>query len=335
MDRNIDVQNFMKPTTQAETTHTDSSSSIDVDTFIKPVVDSISVEEENAETTENVANTAANTVSDMKDRGDGSVDVIQFKNLTQIFNKGTDKEYKLFENFNLNIPDIPNQGQMVSIMGGSGCGKSRLVRVLCGLDDVQEGEILVYGKLLKEYKNIPMCFQSYSNYAWRTCLENVMLPMIVRGVSKSDAEKRAIELLDIVGMKDKANNYPAKLSGGQNQRISIARSLACDSQIVVFDEATGALDIKMKREVQNIILKIFYDTALDPTIINITHSVEEALYLSNKIIILQPNPCTVYKSMDVHYPGEDVKPRGEWIFDTPEYAHYLKELTNTMNEVCK
>ena len=331
MDRNIDVQNFMKPTTQAETTHTDSSSSIDVDTFIKPVVDSISVEEENAETTENVAN----TVSDMKDRGNGSVDVIQFKNLTQIFNNGTDKEYKLFENFNLNIPDIPNQGQMVSIMGGSGCGKSRLVRVLCGLDDVQEGEILVYGKPLKEYKNIPMCFQSYSNYAWRTCLENVMLPMIVRGVSKSDAEKRAIELLDIVGMKDKANNYPAKLSGGQNQRISIARSLACDSQIVVFDEATGALDIKMKREVQNIILKIFYDTALDPTIINITHSVEEALYLSNKIIILQPNPCTVYKSMDVHYPGEYVKPRGEWIFDTPEYAHYLKELTNAMNEVCK
>ena len=331
MDRNIDVQNFMKPTTQAETTHTDSSSSIDVDTFIKPVVDSISVEEESAETTENVAN----TVSDMKERGDGSVDVIQFKNLTQIFNKGTDKEYKLFENFNLNIPDIPNQGQMVSIMGSSGCGKSRLVRVLCGLDDVQEGEILVYGKPLKEYKNIPMCFQSYSNYAWRTCLENVMLPMIVRGVSKSDAEKRAIELLDIVGMKDKANNYPAKLSGGQNQRISIARSLACDSQIVVFDEATGALDIKMKREVQNIILKIFYDTALDPTIINITHSVEEALYLSNKIIILQPNPCTVYKSMDIHYPGEYVKPRGEWIFDTPEYAHYLKELTNTMNEVCK
>ena len=331
MDRNIDVQNFMKPTTQAETTHTDSPSSINVDTFIKPVVDSISVEEESVETTENVAN----TVSDMKNRGDGSVDVIQFKNLTQIFNKGTDKEYKLFENFNLNIPDIPNQGQMVSIMGGSGCGKSRLVRVLCGLDDVQEGEILVYGKPLKEYKNIPMCFQSYSNYAWRTCLENVMLPMIVRGVSKSGAEKRAIELLDIVGMKDKANNYPAKLSGGQNQRISIARSLACDSQIVVFDEATGALDIKMKREVQNIILKIFYDTALDPTIINITHSVEEALYLSNKIIILQPNPCTVYKSMDIHYPGEYVKPRGEWIFDTPEYAHYLKELTNTMNEVCK
>lgn len=331
MDRNIDVQNFMKPATQGETSYTDSSSSINVDTFIKPVVDSISVEEENVETTENVAN----NVSDMKNRGDGSVDVIQFKNLTQIFNKGTDKEYKLFENFNLNIPDIPNQGQMVSIMGGSGCGKSRLVRVLCGLDSVQEGEILVYGKPLKEYKNIPMCFQSYSNYSWRTCLENVMLPMIVRGVSKQEAEKKALELLDIVGMKDNANNYPAKLSGGQNQRISIARSLACDSQIVVFDEATGALDIKMKREVQNIILKIFYDTPMDPTIINITHSVEEALYLSNKIIVLQPNPCTVYKIIDVHYPGEDVKHRGEWIFDTPEYAQYLKELTSTMNEVCK
>ena len=266
---------------------------------------------------------------------EGLVDIINFKNLTQIFNKGEKKEYKLFENFNLNIPDIPNVGQLVSIMDGSGCGKSRLVRVLCGLDSVQSGSVDVYGKPVSEFNNIPMVFQTYSNYEWMTVLENVMLPMTLKGVNKEDAKKQALELLKIVGLEDKADNYPARLSGGQQQRISIARCLACNSQIIVFDEATGALDIKMKREVQNIILKIFYESKLDPTILNITHSIEEACYISNKIVILKPNPCTVYKEIDIHYTGEENRPRGEWIFDTPEYAAYVKEVTRAMDEACK
>lgn len=265
----------------------------------------------------------------------GLVDVINFKNLTQIFNKGQKTEYKLFENFSLDIPDIPNTGQLVSIMGGSGCGKSRLVRVLCGLDNVQEGSVDVYGKPVSEFNSIPMVFQTYSNYEWMTVVENVMLPMTIRGINKTDAEKQAMELLKIVGLESKAHDYPAKLSGGQQQRISIARCLACNSQIIVFDEATGALDIKMKREVQNIILKIFYESKFDPTILNITHSIEEAAYISNQIIILKPNPCTVYKTINIHYTGEETRKRGEWIFDTSEYANYVKEITKAMDEACQ
>lgn len=175
-------------------------------------------------------------------------DVINVRNITQIFNKGKSNEYKLFENFNLDIEDIPNSGQLVSIMGASGCGKSRLVRAICGIDTIQSGDIMVYGKDLKDYhKNIPMVFQTYSNYPWMTVLENVMLPMKIRGINKKDIKAKAIELLELVGLKEHINKYPSKLSGGQQQRVSIARSLACDSQIIVFDEATGALDIKMKR----------------------------------------------------------------------------------------
>ena len=267
---------------------------------------------------------------------EGPVNIIDLNHITQIFNKGQKNEYKLFEDFNLSVEDIPEVGQLVSFMGASGCGKSRLVRAICGLDTVQSGDIRIYGKPLSEYdKNIPMVFQTYSNYEWMTVLENVMLPMRLRKVPKKEAKEKALELLDIVGLSEHADKYPHKLSGGQQQRVSIARSLACNSQIIVFDEATGALDIKMKREVQNIILKIFYESEFDPTILNITHSIEEAAYLSNVVYILQPNPCKVYKKIEIRYTGEETKRRGEWIFETQEYANYIKQITQAMDEVCR
>ena len=262
--------------------------------------------------------------------------VIDIKNVTQIFNQGKENEYKLFENFNLSIEDIPDTGQLVSIMGASGCGKSRLVRAICGLDTVQSGDINIYETPLAQYKtNIPMVFQTYSNYEWMTVLENVMLPMKIHGIKTDEAKRKATELLSIVGLAEHANKYPSKLSGGQQQRVSIARSLACNSQIIVFDEATGALDIKMKREVQNIILKIFYDSLVDSTILNITHSIEEAAYISNSVGMLHPNPCKNFKEIKIHYTDEEVRKRGEWIFETQEYAEYVKEITQAMDEVCK
>jgi ABC-type nitrate/sulfonate/bicarbonate transport system ATPase subunit len=210
------------------------------------------------------------------------------------------------------------------------------VRAICGLDTVQSGDILVYGKPLKEHRiNIPMVFQTYSNYEWMTVLENVMLPMKLQGIGKQKAKETAMELLSIVGLSEHADKYPHKLSGGQQQRVSIARSLACNSQIMVFDEATGALDIKMKREVQNVILKIFYDSPVDPTILNITHSIEEAAYISNHVVILQPNPCKVYKEIKIHYDGEETRKRGEWIFETNQYADYVREITQAMDAVCR
>lgn len=107
-----------------------------------------------------------------------------------------------------------------------------------------------------------------------------------------------------LNLEKHANKYAknSELSGGQLQRVSIARSLACDSKLILLDEATGALDIKMKREVQNIILKILNNS--EKTIINVTHSVEEAVYLSSKIIILLPKPCRIHKVMDIHFDGE-------------------------------
>ncbi|MBO7428525.1 MAG: ABC transporter ATP-binding protein [Paludibacteraceae bacterium] len=338
MDRNIDIDSLMKhsrdeenPTNdiREEQTETETNTDINIDALMRdnrPKEEPIETEEPRP---------TESPKKSKSPRGDGEVDVIRLRNITHIFNKGEKNEYRLFENFNLTIPDLPGRGQLVSIMGASGCGKSQMLKVIAGLNKFNEGTVEIYGEKLSENHNFPMVFQTYSNFEWYTVLQNVMLPMLVKGVDKATAEAKARDLLKRVGLEDHMDKYPAKLSGGQQQRVAIARCLACESQIILFDEATGALDIKMKREVQNIILKIFYEMKMDPTIINVSHSIEEVCYLSNKVFILQANPCRIFKEIDIHYTGEETKPRGEWVFNTEEYANYVKTITAYMDEICK
>lgn len=280
-----------------------------------------------------------NTVQEAPKTNSGNVsDIISVNSLRQIFNENTEKEYRLFDNFSLTIPDFHNEGQLISIMGGSGCGKSYLLRVIAGLNTVQSGEILINGKPFHEYGHIPMVSQQYATYGWMTVLDNVALPMIIKGMPKKEARKKAMDILCSFGLCEHAEKYAriGVLSGGQLQRVCVASCIATDSQILLLDEATGALDIKMKREVQDMLLNLFYDQKRDMTILNVTHSVEEALYISNRVIILQAKPCRIFKTMDIKYPGESMNnKRGKWIFNTDEYVRYSRELTAALDEACE
>jgi NitT/TauT family transport system ATP-binding protein len=265
-------------------------------------------------------------------------DIINVNSLRQIFNENTEKEYRLFDNFSLTIPNFQNEGQLISIMGGSGCGKSYLLRVIAGLNTVQSGEILINGKPFHEYGNIPMVSQQYATYGWMTVLDNVALPMIIKGMPKKEARKKAMDILCSFGLCEHAEKYAriGVLSGGQLQRVCVASCIAANAQILLLDEATGALDIKMKREVQDMLLNLFYDQTRNMTILNVTHSVEEALYISNRIIVLQAKPCRVFKTMDIKYPSESINnKRGKWIFNTDEYVRYSRELTAALDEACE
>ena len=320
MERNIDSKIFLKPAvSEVEEVKVDKSDTL---REIKEAHDTIHNE---------IYNTTMVPESALK-RG-----VIDLVNLNHTFNPGTKHEYTLFKDFNLSIPDFPGKGQMISIMGGSGCGKSCILRVIAGLMEVQSGEVYVYGKTLKEYGHIPMVFQQYSNYEWMTVLDNVALPQVLKGVPKNEAREKAMEIVKLVGLEEHATKYAKNtiLSGGQLQRISIARCLSSGSQIILLDEATGALDIKMKKEIQDLILKIYYESEFDPTIVNVTHSVDEALYISNRIIILKPNPCTIYKTMDIEYDESTHGRRNGWVQSCQQYAEYSKELTTALDEVCK
>lgn len=254
------------------------------------------------------------------------------RNLSHIFDAGTEHEYKIFDNFTLEIKDNPGKSEIISIMGGSGCGKSCLLRMAAGLMTPQSGEIYIHGQSINEYKSVPMVFQSYSSYEWMTVLDNVALPLIIKGVPKKEAREKAMGMIKLVGLEQHATKYAKSsvLSGGQLQRVSIARCLASGSKVFFLDEATGALDIKMKREIQDLILKICHDSGLETTIINVTHSIEEALYISDKIIVLKPNPCSIVKEMDIDY-GQK---RGRWVFDSEIYHKYNKELSTCLDEVC-
>lgn len=258
-------------------------------------------------------------------------DVINLKGISVTFNEGTDKEYKLFENFNFDIPDFPGEGQFISIMGQSGCGKSQILKLISGLNKPTSGEVLIYGKPLDGF--IPMVFQQYSSFPWMTVLDNVALPLKLKGIKGEELKSTAMGFLRVVGLEDHAHKWARQpeLSGGQLQRVSLARSMAGNKQILLLDEATGALDIKMKREVQDTLLKIYYESTFDPTIISVTHSIEEAVYLSNRIIVLKANPCSIYKIIDIKFPGQ----RTPGIRESSKFIEYTRELENIMNEVCK
>ena len=320
--RNIDSKIFMKPLISEEKK--------------EEVVDPNVVKVEGVE----VGTIDSETFKKLREAGKQvrpNPNVIDLVNLNHTFNPGTKNEYTLFKDFNLSIPDFEDKGQMISIMGGSGCGKSCILRVIAGLMEVQKGDVMVYGKSLKEYGHIPMVFQQYSNYEWMSVLDNVALPMTLKGVKKAEAREKAMDIIRLVGLEEHATKYAKNtiLSGGQLQRISIARCLASGSQIILLDEATGALDIKMKKEIQDLMLKIYYESDLDPTIINVTHSVEEALYISNRIIVLKANPCTIYKTIDIDYDEAAHGRRNGWVQSCQQYADYSKELTSYLDEVCK
>lgn len=264
-----------------------------------------------------------------------SVDVINLTNISQSF-KTDSGEFKLFENFNLDIKDFKETGQFVSVMGASGCGKSQLLKIIAGLNKPDSGSVKIYGKEQTDKDSIPMTFQQYSSFPWLSVLDNVALPLKLRGVSKTEREEKARKILKIVGLEGQENKwaqYPV-LSGGQLQRVSLARNLVFSSQILLLDEATAALDIKSKRDMQDTLLDVFYNAELDPTILNVTHSIEEAVYLSNRIYILTANPCTIHSIIDIDF-GSQYARRTSEIRQTTKFSEYVSQIERIMDEISK
>ena len=256
-------------------------------------------------------------------------DIFNLVNISQTFG-----DYKLFENFNLNIKDFTDKGQFISIMGASGCGKSTLLKYLAGLSKPSKGDILFYGKPLKESDNIPMVFQQYSSFDWMTVLENVALPMKMKGVPKKEREEKAKKLIELVGLKGQENKWAKMppLSGGQLQRVALARSLATNSNVILLDEYSSGLDILSKHSMQDTLLDIYYSSELDPTFINVGHDISECVYLSNRIYVLTANPCKVHSIIDIDF-SEYGDRRNSSIRSTDKFGKYVSQIEDIMNEI--
>ena len=219
--------------------------------------------------------------------------VLKVSDLRKTF--GTEEGLQVaFENVSLDI----HRREFLCIIGPSGCGKSTLIRIVAGLDHASGGEILVDGHPVSgPGQDRGMVFQGYTLFPWRTVKENVMFGLEMGGKDVDHADSEARQWLEMVGLGKVENSYPHELSGGMKQRVAIARALANEPCILLMDEPFGALDAQTRASMQTHLLRIWQ--AADVTVLFITHDLEEAIYLSDRIVVLGARPGRILEIIDV------------------------------------
>jgi NitT/TauT family transport system ATP-binding protein len=225
--------------------------------------------------------------------------IIELKNIGQSYDGG--KSW-IIKGLNMLIEDKPDQGQFIVLLGMSGSGKSTLLRYIAGLQEPTEGEVLIKGKPVSDKQRVSMVFQQYSSMPWMTVLDNVALALDYKGVGKKERYAQAMELIELVGLaghEKKYAQYPA-LSGGQLQRVAIARSIIANPEIILMDEPFGALDIKTRIQMQELLVNLWH--RFNSTIIFVTHDISEAVYLADDIYIMKSPPSLIIEHIDIDLP---------------------------------
>ncbi|WP_339229400.1 ABC transporter ATP-binding protein [Aeribacillus sp. FSL K6-2833] len=212
------------------------------------------------------------------------------------------------------------KGEFVSILGPSGCGKSTLLSIVAGLTAPTSGKVLVNGKEVKgPGSDRGVVFQQAALFPWLTVEENVMFPL-KKKMPKEEAKKKAYEYLAMVQLSQYAKHSPHELSGGMQQRVSIARALAMDPEVLLMDEPFGALDEQTRSRLHEVLEKIWIDTK--KTILFVTHSIQESLKLSDRIIVMGTRPGRIIDEIEVSFP----RPRDEFRKQLAEYEERIQKL---------
>ncbi len=216
-------------------------------------------------------------------------------------------------------------GEFVSLIGPSGCGKTTLMRAIADLEQPTSGTLLVDGLSAEEARlgrHYGYVFQAPALYPWRTIERNVMLPLEIMGLKRDEMKARAHRQLELVNLKGFERKFPWQLSGGMQQRASIARALSFEPKLLLMDEPFGALDEIVRDHLNEELLKLWRATA--KTVIFVTHSIQEAVFLSTKIVVMSPRPGRIIDIIDCDFPAD----RDLSIRETPEFmavAHRVRE----------
>ncbi|ABM59227.1 ABC transporter ATP-binding protein [Verminephrobacter eiseniae] len=218
-------------------------------------------------------------------------------------------------------------GEFLTLLGPSGCGKSTFLRVIADLIAPSSGQVDVLSttpQAARQRRDIGFVFQDAALLPWRTALQNVQLPLQVGGGAARQSCRGPLELLDMVGLKERANAWPHELSGGQCQRVSIARALVSDPKILLLDEPFGALDEITRDRLNEELRRVWKETGL--TILFVTHSIHEAAYLGQRVLMLAANPGRVREIVPVELPGE----RTLAVRETPEFVRLTAHLRHVL-----
>jgi NitT/TauT family transport system ATP-binding protein len=228
-----------------------------------------------------------------------TANIIELRGIGQSYDGG---QNWIIKNLDFVIEDKPGMGQFVVLLGMSGSGKSTLLRYIAGLQTPTEGTVLINGKKVEDHPRISMVFQQYSSLPWMTVLDNVGLALDYQGIGKKDRDERAMEMIKLVGLDGHEKKYAIypTLSGGQLQRVAIARSILANPSILLMDEPFGALDIKTRMQMQELVMNLW--NKFHSTIIFVTHDISEAVYMADDIYIMKKSPSHIAAHIDIDLP---------------------------------
>lgn len=251
---------------------------------------------------------------------------ITLRHVSRTFLGPRGERIEALRDVNLEIEDAYSAGgrdigEFRVLLGPSGCGKSTILRLIAGLDRPDTGEVLVNGQPVRgPGRDRGMVFQKYTSFPWLTVEENVGYGLKINGVAAAERRRIVAELIEAVGLRGFEKAYPHTLSGGMQQRVAIARTLALRPQVILMDEPFGALDAQTRAGMQELLLKIWEETA--NTILFVTHDVDEAIYLGDRIYVMSARPGTIMEEMAVPFPHPrepSVKQRREF----QDLQHYV------------
>ncbi|HET7096748.1 MAG TPA: ABC transporter ATP-binding protein [Casimicrobiaceae bacterium] len=246
---------------------------------------------------------------------------LEVSGLTKTFARGHGESVLVLDRVSFAVADL----EFVAIVGPSGCGKSTMLRIVNGLVAADSGSISLDGKTLTgPGHGLGMVFQSFDLFPWRTALGNVEFGMEMLNVPKRECRERARAWIQRVGLDGFENAYPHELSGGMQQRVGIARALAIEPAVLLMDEPFGALDVQTRDLLQDELLAIWQRDR--KTVLFVTHSIEEAIYLADRIVLLTPRPARVERVLDVPFG----RPRSEDVKSDPAFVELRREIWQSL-----
>jgi NitT/TauT family transport system ATP-binding protein len=218
-------------------------------------------------------------------------------------------------------------GEFLGVIGPSGCGKSTLFNVIGGLTDGYDGRVTVAGETVSgPHASIGMVFQEESTFPWRTVIDNVAFPLEIAGLAKAERTDKARHFVNLVGLDGFERRYPAELSGGMRQRVSMARTLASEPKILLMDEPFASLDEQTRLLLGDKVLQIQQE--LQQTTLLITHNITEAVQLSDRILVMTYRPGKVKRIVDIDLP----RPRTSEIVSSEAFGRYVAQIWNDLRE---
>ena len=248
--------------------------------------------------------------------------VVSLRNVTKSFGAGG---VTAVQSIDLDVPP----GAFVSLIGPSGCGKSTLLRIVGDLVEPTSGDIVVNGKSARQARldrDYGIVFQDAVLYDWRTVARNIAMPLELMGWDRAKRAERVREMIELVELQGFAEHHPWQLSGGMQQRVSIARALSFDPALLLMDEPFGALDEMTRERLNGELLRIW--EASGSTIVFVTHSISEAVFLSKRVVVMSPRPGRIAAIVDVDLP----QPRNADTREEPRFFELVTEVRDRLRE---